>query len=126
MHPRLFRTSYEYIGFISLIGSLFVVTGGIHVKIPGKTTPAGNVALLAAGAVLSNLLGTTGASMILIRPFLRVNRYRIKGYHVVFFIFLVGNIGGALTPSATRRCFSDSSKEFPFSGLQPGLHQSGS
>jgi Na+/H+ antiporter NhaD/arsenite permease-like protein len=96
--PRLFLASYEYIGFISLIGSLFVVAGGIHVKIPGKTTPAGNVALLATGAVLSNILGTTGASMILIRPFLRVNRYRIQGYHIVFFIFLVGNIGGALTP----------------------------
>ena len=57
--PRLFLTSYDYISFISLIGSLFVVTGGIHVKIPGKTTPIGNTAILAAGAVLANLLGTT-------------------------------------------------------------------
>ncbi len=112
--PRLFRTLYDYIGFISLIGSLFVVTGGIHVKIPGKTTPAGNAALLAAGAVLSNILGTTGASMILIRPFLRVNRYRIKGYHVVFFIFLVSNIGGALTPIGDPPLFLGFLKGIPF------------
>jgi Na+/H+ antiporter NhaD/arsenite permease-like protein len=96
--PRLFLTSYEYLSFISLIGSLFVVSGGIHVRIRGKSTPIGNVALLATGAVISNVLGTTGASMLLIRPFLRLNKYRIKGYHVVFFIFIVSNIGGALTP----------------------------
>jgi Na+/H+ antiporter NhaD/arsenite permease-like protein len=112
--PRLFLASYEYIGFISLIGSLFVVAGGIHVKIPGKTTPAGNVALLATGAVLSNILGTTGASMILIRPFLRVNRYRIQGYHIVFFIFLVGNIGGALTPIGDPPLFLGFLKGVPF------------
>jgi len=90
--PRLFLTSYEYLSFISLIGSLFVVSGGIHVRLSGKSTPKGNVALLATGAVVANILGTTGASMLLIRPFLRINKYRIKGYHVVFFIFLVSNI----------------------------------
>jgi Na+/H+ antiporter NhaD/arsenite permease-like protein len=57
-----------------------------------------NTGLLAAGAVVSNLLGTTGASMLLVRPFLRINKARIREYHIVFFIFIVSNMGGALTP----------------------------
>jgi len=57
-----------------------------------------NTSLLAAGAVISNLLGTTGASMLLIRPFIRINKLRIREFHVVFFIFVVSNIGGGLTP----------------------------
>jgi Na+/H+ antiporter NhaD/arsenite permease-like protein len=95
---RPVHTAWEYGSFIALIGSLFVVAGGIHIRIRGKSTPHANVFLLAIGAVLSNIVGTTGASMILIRPFLRVNRYRIRPYHVVFFIFVVSNIGGSLTP----------------------------
>jgi len=112
--PRLFLTSYEYISFISLIGSLFVVSGGIHVRLRGKSTPKGNIALLATGAVVANILGTTGASMLLIRPFLRINKYRIKGYHVVFFIFLVSNIGGALTPIGDPPLFLGFLKGVPF------------
>jgi Na+/H+ antiporter NhaD/arsenite permease-like protein len=112
--PRLFLTSYEYISFISLIGSLFVVSGGIHLRIRGKSTPIGNVALLATGAAVANILGTTGASMLLIRPFLRMNKYRIKGYHVVFFIFLVSNIGGALTPIGDPPLFLGFLKGVPF------------
>jgi Na+/H+ antiporter NhaD/arsenite permease-like protein len=112
--PRLFRTSYEYMSFISLIGSLFVVSGGIHVHIRGKSTPIGNVALLATGGVIANILGTTGASMLMIRPFLRMNKYRVKGYHVVFFIFLVSNIGGALTPIGDPPLFLGFLKGVPF------------
>jgi Na+/H+ antiporter NhaD/arsenite permease-like protein len=112
--PRLFLTSYEYLSFISLIGSLFVVSGGIHVRLRGKSTPIGNVALLATGAVVANILGTTGASMLLIRPFLRINKYRIKGYHVVFFIFIVSNIGGALTPIGDPPLFLGFLKGVPF------------
>jgi Na+/H+ antiporter NhaD/arsenite permease-like protein len=112
--PRLFLTSYEYISFISLIGSLFIVSGGIHLRIRGKSTPLGNVALLAVGAVVANILGTTGASMLLIRPFLRMNKYRIKGYHVVFFIFIVSNIGGALTPIGDPPLFLGYLKGVPF------------
>jgi Na+/H+ antiporter NhaD/arsenite permease-like protein len=112
--PRLFATSYEYLSFISLIGSLFVVSGGIHVKLRGKATPVGNIALLTTGAILANVLGTTGASMLMIRPFLRMNRYRIKGYHVVFFIFLVSNIGGALTPIGDPPLFLGFLKGVPF------------
>jgi len=95
---RMLQIGKEYISFIVLIGSLFVVSGGIHLHISGNSTPYANVTLLAIGAVAANILGTTGASLILIRPFLRVNKYRMRGFHVVFFIFVVSNIGGALTP----------------------------
>jgi Na+/H+ antiporter NhaD/arsenite permease-like protein len=88
----------EYAGFILLLGSLFIVTGGIHLHAGWKGSTGSNLILLALGAVLSNLIGTTGASMLLIRPFLQTNRGNVKAYHVVFFIMLVGNIGGALTP----------------------------
>ena len=117
--PRVFLTSYEYLSFISLIGSLFVVSGGIHVRFRGKSSPIGNVALLAIGAVATNILGTTGASMLLIRPFLRINKYRVKGYHVVFFIFLVSNIGGALTPISGPPLFLGFLKGIPFFWLIP-------
>jgi Na+/H+ antiporter NhaD/arsenite permease-like protein len=121
--PRLFLTSYEYISFISLIGSLFVVSGGIHVRIRGKSTPIGNVSILAIGAVIANILGTTGASMLLIRPFLRMNKYRIKGYHIVFFIFIVSNIGGALTPIGDPPLFLGYLKGVPFFWIIPRVSE---
>lgn len=111
---RLFLTFYEYISFISLIGSLFVVSGGIHLRIQGKATPWENVSLLGIGAVISNILGTTGASMLLIRPYIRGNRYRIRAYHVIFFIFIVSNIGGALTPIGDPPLFLGYLKGIPF------------
>jgi Na+/H+ antiporter NhaD/arsenite permease-like protein len=111
---RLLHTGYEYISFIALIGSLFVVAGGIHIRIRGRSKPLSNVFLLAIGAVLSNLVGTTGASMILIRPYIRVNRYRIKPFHVVFFIFIVSNMGGALTPIGDPPLFLGYLKGIPF------------
>jgi Na+/H+ antiporter NhaD/arsenite permease-like protein len=92
------HTLDEYISFIALLGSLFVASGGILIKIDRKSTPMLNSVLLAFGAVIANIIGTTGASMLLIRPFLKVNKGRIKAYHIVFFIFIVSNIGGALTP----------------------------
>jgi Na+/H+ antiporter NhaD/arsenite permease-like protein len=96
--PRVWHTVREYFSFIALIGSLYIVSGGIHINIRGEATPAANTIFLLIGAVLANFLGTTGASMLLIRPWLRMNRHRIAPYHVVFFIFLVSNIGGCLTP----------------------------
>lgn len=112
--PRLLLTFHEYISFIALIGSLFVVAGGIHLKIRGKSAPSENVTLLGIGAVLSDFLGTTGASMILIRPYLRINKFRIKPYHVVFFIFIVSNIGGSLTPIGDPPLFLGYLKGVPF------------
>jgi Na+/H+ antiporter NhaD/arsenite permease-like protein len=111
---RLLHTGIEYVSFICLIGSLFVVSGGIHIRIKGKSKPLANVFLLAIGAVVSNIIGTTGASMILIRPFIRVNRYRIKPYHIVFFIFIVSNMGGALTPIGDPPLFLGYLKGIPF------------
>ena len=92
------RTGREYLSFIVLIGSLFVVSGGIHINVKGEATPWANVIFLLVGAVAANLLGTTGASMLFIRPWLRMNKYRLTGHHVVFFIFIVSNVGGCLTP----------------------------
>jgi Na+/H+ antiporter NhaD/arsenite permease-like protein len=111
---RLVATLYDYVSFISLIGSLYVVAGGIHFNLSGKAAPRENVFLLSAGALLSNLLGTTGASMLFVRPYLRANRYRARGYHVVFFIFIVSNIGGALTPIGDPPLFLGFLKGVPF------------
>ena len=94
----LLHTLSEYISFIALLGSLFVASGGILIKVDKKSTPMLNVVILFIGALLANVFGTTGASMLLIRPFIKINRDRIKAYHIIFFIFLVSNVGGSLTP----------------------------
>ncbi|MGK9477602.1 sodium:proton antiporter [Melioribacter sp. OK-6-Me] len=94
----LLHTAAEYISFIALLSSLFVASGGIHIKIDRKSTPILNIILLLFGSVIANIIGTTGASMLLIRPYIRINKNRIKPYHIIFFIFSVSNIGGALTP----------------------------
>jgi Na+/H+ antiporter NhaD/arsenite permease-like protein len=92
------RTGEDYAGFIALIGALYVISGGIHLRAGGVTTPARNTLFLALGGVASNLLGTTGASLLLIGPWLRLNAGRAAAHHVVFFIFIVSNAGGCLTP----------------------------
>ena len=92
--PRVLYTAGEYTSFICLVGSLFVVSGGIHINVKGEATPWANVLFLLVGALVANVLGTTGASMLLIRPWLRMNKYRLTAHHVVFFIFVVSNVGG--------------------------------
>jgi Na+/H+ antiporter NhaD/arsenite permease-like protein len=94
----LLHTAAEYLSFIALLGSLFVASGGILIRIEKKSTPWLNAGILLFGAVIANVIGTTGASMLLIRPFIKINQDRIKPYHIIFFIFLVSNVGGALTP----------------------------
>lgn len=111
---RVAHTFAEYVSFISLIGSLFVVAGGIHIGVRGRATPEENVVVLSVAAVLANILGTTGASMIFIRPFIRMNRSRFQPFHAVFFIFLVSNIGGALTPIGDPPLFLGYLKGVPF------------
>jgi Na+/H+ antiporter NhaD/arsenite permease-like protein len=96
--PRVLHTAMEYFSFIALIGSLFIVSGGVHINIKGEATPFTNVLFLALGAVIANVLGTTGASMLLIRPWVRMNKYRVTAHHIVFFIFIISNVGGCLTP----------------------------
>lgn len=89
----------DYIPFILLLWSLFAVSGGIHIKGTLKGTPAVNSIILLIGTILASFIGTTGASMLLIRPILHSNSWRVYKVHtVVFFIFLVSNIGGSLTP----------------------------
>ncbi|MCL5030518.1 MAG: sodium:proton antiporter [Bacteroidetes bacterium] len=105
---------HEYISFIALIGSLYVITGGIHIRLSGRSKPITNVIFLAIGALVANIVGTTGASMILIRPYLRVNHYRIKPFHIIFFIFIVSNVGGALTPVGDPPLFMGYLKGIPF------------
>ena len=112
--PRMLTSLVEYMGFMALIGSLFVIAGGIHIKMTGRSTPMVNTGLLALGALLANLIGTTGASMLLIRPFLRINKYRAAPFQVVFFIFIVSNIGGALTPIGDPPLFLGYLKGVPF------------
>jgi len=108
------ETTHEYVSFICLIGALFVAAGGILIRVKGEASPLGNVAFLALGAVLANLIGTTGASMVLIRPYIRMNRSRISGYHIVFFIFTVSNCGGALTPIGDPPLFLGYLRGIPF------------
>ncbi len=108
------HTLLEYFAFISLIGSLFVVAGGIHLRFKGESTPLDNIVFLAVGAVITNVIGTTGASMLLIRPWIRMNKYRITAFHIVFFIFIVSNAGGALTPIGDPPLFLGYLRGVPF------------
>ncbi|WP_284336538.1 sodium:proton antiporter [Comamonas sp. NoAH] len=89
----------EYLPFVILLTALYVVAGGIYIRGSLTGTPALNTAILAIGAVLASFMGTTGASMLLIRPLIRANAHRSRVVHiVVFFIFIVSNAGGSLTP----------------------------
>jgi Na+/H+ antiporter NhaD/arsenite permease-like protein len=95
----LVETAADYASFIVLLGALFVISGGIFMEGDLEATPRTNAAFLGLGALLASFVGTTGASMLLIRPLLQTNRERKHVAHtVVFFIFLVSNIGGCLTP----------------------------
>ena len=95
----LWHTAGDYLSFMALLASLFVISGGVLVTGDIEASPAVNTAFLAVGAVLASLVGTTGASVLLIRPLLATNQERRHVAHtVVFFIFVVANIGGCLTP----------------------------
>lgn len=113
-YHSVLHTVNEYISFIALLSSLFVAAGGIVIKVDRKATPFLNAIFLLFGAVISNVIGTTGASMLLIRPFIRINRDRIKPYHIIFFIFVVSNIGGALTPIGDPPLFLGFLRGVPF------------
>jgi len=110
----LLHTLEEYISFMALIASLFIVSGGILIHIERRGTPLVNGALLMFGAVLADIIGTTGASMLLIRPYMRINEGRLRAFHIVFFIFIVSNIGGGLTPIGDPPLFLGFLKGVPF------------
>jgi len=95
----LVHTGRDYLSFMILLGSLFVISGGVFMDGDLEATPLVNTLFLALGAAVASVVGTTGASMLLIRPLLHTNAERRYVVHtVVFFIFLVSNIGGSLTP----------------------------
>src|SRR5665648_918248 len=103
---EVLSTGEEYISFIVLLTALFTISGGIYLTGNLLGTPLTNVAFLLVGAVLANFIGTTGAAMVLIRPLLRANADRTRKKHVIiFFIFIVCNIGGLLTPLADPPLF---------------------
>jgi len=105
----------DYASFLLLLTALFIISGGIVVKGDLKATPEVNTLILAIGAVLANFVGTTGASMLLIRPLLQTNSERRHTIHVpIFFIFLVSNIGGCLTPLGDPPLFMGLIKGVPF------------
>ncbi|HEX9052776.1 MAG TPA: sodium:proton antiporter [Anaeromyxobacter sp.] len=105
----------EYAAFIVLLGALFVISGGVVVRGTLAGTPGLNTALLGLGAVLASLIGTTGASMVLVRPLLRANSVRRDVSHVVvFFIFVVANAGGLLTPLGDPPLFLGFLRGVPF------------
>lgn len=110
----------EYFSFVALVVGLFVVTGTIFVELPSKPGPFSNAGILLVGALLANVVGTTGASMLLIRPFMRINKGRLRPLHVVFFILIVSNCGGCLTPIGDPPLYLGYLSGVPFSW--PLLH----
>lgn len=108
------HVAIEYYAFIALVGGLFIASGGILIDIRARGHAGTNTALLALGCVLANVVGTTGASMLLIRPFLRMNEGRMRPLHAVFFIFIVSNCAGCLTPIGDPPLYLGFLKGVPF------------
>lgn len=104
----------EYSAFIALVGALFIAASGIYVKVNAKGTPMANVTLLFLASCTANVIATTGAAMLFIRCFMRLNQGRLRPYHIVFFIFLVANVGGALTPIGDPPLFLGFLRGVPF------------
>jgi Na+/H+ antiporter NhaD/arsenite permease-like protein len=112
---ELAHQAMEYVSFVALLGALYVISGGIYLRGSLSGTPLLNTALLGAGAVLASVIGTTGASVVLIRPLLRANAARQRKTHlIVFFIFVVSNCGGLLTPLGDPPLFLGFLKGVPF------------
>jgi len=111
----LLHVVQEYISFIILLGSLFVIAGGIVIRVGIPGTPKLNSIILLIGAVFASLIGTTGASMVLLRPMIRSNKCRKHVIHIyIFFIFMVSNIGGLLTPLGDPPLFLGFLRGVPF------------
>jgi Na+/H+ antiporter NhaD/arsenite permease-like protein len=110
------HTTLEYVSFLILLGALFIISGGIVLRGDLSATPEVNTAFLFAGALLANFVGTTGASMLLIRPLLRTNFPERKNIaHIpIFFIFVVSNCAGLLTPLGDPPLFLGYLRGVPF------------
>jgi Na+/H+ antiporter NhaD/arsenite permease-like protein len=111
----ILATAEEYVSFIVLLGGLYVISGGILLRGDLEATPLTNATFLAVGTAIASFIGTTGASMLLIRALLQTNRERQQVRHtVIFFIFLVSNIGGMLTPLGDPPLFLGYLQGVPF------------
>jgi len=111
----LLRTGIDYLSFMTLLGALFAISGGICLRGALAGKPIVNTALMGIGALLASLIGTTGASALLIRPLLRANEQRFRATHlVVFFIFIVANGAGLLTPLGDPPLFLGFLRGVPF------------
>ncbi|CAG1010563.1 hypothetical protein PHYC_03880 [Phycisphaerales bacterium] len=111
---KVVHAGLEYYAFIALVGGLYVVSGGVLIEVKGRAGPLYNCLIMLVGAVLANVVGTTGASMLLIRPFMRANQGRLHFLHVVMFIFIVSNCGGCLTPIGDPPLYLGYIKGVPF------------
>ncbi|HOD16002.1 MAG TPA: sodium:proton antiporter [Spirochaetota bacterium] len=110
-----FEKALDYVSFIILLASLFVISGGILIKGSLAGTPKVNAIFLLIGSLIASFIGTTGASMLLVRPLIRANKDRVRKSHVIiFFIFLVSNIGGSLTPLGDPPLFLGYLQGVPF------------
>jgi len=120
---HLGHTMVEYVAFIALLGSLYIISGGVLISGDLRATPRVNTTFLLIGGVLANLIGTTGASVLLIRPLLETNLERERKLHIpIFFIFVVSNVGGCLTPLGDPPLFLGFLRGVPFTwtfGLFP-------
>jgi Na+/H+ antiporter NhaD/arsenite permease-like protein len=104
----------EFISFISLLTVLYIASGGIYLFFDMESKAQTNIIFLFLAALATNFIGTTGASVLFIRPFMRLNRYRLQPYHIIFFIFMVSNVGGSLTPIGDPPLFMGFLKGVPF------------
>ena len=109
------HTAHEYVSFLLLLGALYTVSAGVVLRVDLKATPIVNVAFLLVGALLASFMGTTGAAMLLIRPLVKTNSEREFRVHtIIFFIFIVCNIGGCLTPLGDPPLFLGYLRGVPF------------
>jgi Na+/H+ antiporter NhaD/arsenite permease-like protein len=112
--PQCIHPLAEYLSFITLLAALYFASGGIVIQTDEIGAPTSNIILLGTGAILASMIGTTGAAMILIRPFINMNKQRLGAYQKVFFIFIVCNAGGLLTPIGDPPLFIGFLKGVPF------------
>src|SRR5689334_12732318 len=111
---RVVHALMEFYGFMALVGGLYVVSGTIVIDYRGNSSPLTNTLLLAIGSLLANIVSTTGASVLLIRPFMRHNEGRVRPIHIVLFIFIVSNCAGCLLPIGDPPLYLGFLKGVPF------------
>lgn len=122
-HEVVHQMLYDYVPFIILVGTLFVITGGIHIRLNLNPTPLANTFMLLIGFLFASIMGTTGAALLMVRPLLRMNEHRAyKAHLMLFLIALVANCGGLLTPLGDPPLFMLFLRGVPFewfAGLYP-------